>query len=96
MEKRFLCVLLFFLFTLHVHSQHEYQLGLLPKFNLSKGLSQGFKLNLKWESRQILRSGIFGENNDWNYAYSLTDFAAVLAKKSGVRSRQTESLIYDF
>ena len=86
MKKSCIGVLLIFLFVLAAHSQHEYQLGLLPKFNLSKGLSQGFKLNLKLESRQILRDGIFGENNDWNYDYSLTDLAAVLGKKSGVRS----------
>lgn len=86
MEKRFLCVLLIFLFALDIQAQNEYQLGFLPKFNLNKGLSQGFKLNLKLESRQLLRRGTFGENNDWQYDYSLTDFAAVMSKKSGVRS----------
>lgn len=86
MMKRYVCVWLIFLLAYPAHSQNMYQLGLLPKFNLNKGLSQGFNLNLKLESRQILRSGIFGVENDWQYAYSLTDFAALLSNKSGIRS----------
>ncbi|MEL6257060.1 MAG: DUF2490 domain-containing protein [Bacteroidota bacterium] len=86
MKKRYVYLLLIFLFSVDIHGQNEYQLGFLPKFNLNKSLSQGLTLNLKLESRQSLRSGTFGVGNGWLYDYKLSDFAAVLSKRSGVRS----------
>jgi len=63
-----------------VSAQNTYKIGLLPSLNINKSLGNDWKLNLKIESRQILKEGIFKQNNDWNYNYLQTDFAFVGSK----------------
>ena len=61
-------------------------MGVLPAVNLNKSLENDWKINLKIESRQLLKEGVFSENSETNYEYILTDIALVAAKKVGLNN----------
>ncbi|MDC8004081.1 DUF2490 domain-containing protein [Aureisphaera galaxeae] len=72
------------LITSYVVAQSRYQFGLLPSVNINKKLPNDWKLNAKVESRQELKSGFFGESNDFQYEYLQTDISGIAAKKIAV------------
>ncbi len=64
-------------------AQTRRQWGALPAVNLNAGLGRGWRLNLKWESRQLLlRSG--AERVDWEY--QLSDLSAIFSRKVGLNN----------
>ncbi len=70
----------------NVGAQSNYQIGTLPAININKSLKNSWRLNFKWESRQLLkrnRPGIPGESG---FDYILSDFALVLSKKVGLNN----------
>ena len=75
------------LFCSSGYSQASYQFGILPAVNLNAKFKNNWSVNFKVESRQQFGDGLFGEDNDLNYDYILTDFALVAAKKVGLSSR---------
>lgn len=79
--KKFLTFWIFLAFSTACFTQNSFQFGLLPAINLNKKLENDWKLNLKIESRQILKEGFFENENAFDYNYALTDFALVGAKK---------------
>ena len=68
-------------------SQSNYQFGLLPSVNLNKEIENDWKINFKIESRQLLKEGMFGKNDSFNYEYLLTDFAIVVSNKIGLNNK---------
>ncbi len=64
-------------------AQSSYQTGLLPALNVNTKLNRGWSINFKFESRQQLQRGIFGEEHDQDYEYVLSDLALVAGKKIG-------------
>ncbi|WP_394747052.1 DUF2490 domain-containing protein [Spongiimicrobium salis] len=81
--KRILGIL-FFCAWVSGNAQSNYQFGILPSLNLNKKLEKDWKLNLKIESRQLLKEGNFGEGTDFDFEYLLTDIAFIAAKKVGL------------
>ena len=67
-------------------AQSSYQFGILPAINLNKSFANNWKINLKTESRQILKEGLFSEKNMFQYKYTLTDIAVVASKKTGLNT----------
>ena len=65
-------------------AQNSYQLGLLPSVNINKKLPNDWKLNVKTESRQELKSGLFNVPTSFQYDYLLTDFSFIIAKKVNI------------
>ena len=81
----FLLLLYSSLFSLrNLSGQSNYQLGLLPSFNINKSSSNDFEFNLKIESRQQLESGVLGESTKSGYDYILTDYTLVASKDVGL------------
>ena len=75
-------ILLLLVIALSTHGQHSYQMGFLPKINLNGQLSDDYKVNLKWESRQQ-----FFTESSFKYDYILTDISAIFLKNVGVNNR---------
>lgn len=69
-----------------VFCQDTYELGLLPAINLNKRWQSSWNLNVKIESRQLLKEGLFSEAVPVSYTYELTDVATVLSKKIGFQN----------
>jgi len=67
-------------------AQSSYQFGLLPAFNLNKKLNNGWKINTKIESRQLLKEGVFKEPTTFDYQHGLLDIAIVGSKKIGINN----------
>lgn len=65
-------------------AQSSYQFGILPSININKKLPNDWKLNLKTESRQELKSGLFDVPSSFQYNYTLTDLSTILAKKVSI------------
>lgn len=84
--KEFILVLSCCFLFINLAAQSSYQTGFLPSINLTKKMPADFKVNLKIESRQELKSGRFDIPSEVNYSYILTDFALVTAKKVGINS----------
>lgn len=83
---RLFLIIGFVFFNLCLCGQSRYQAGWLPSINLNKKVSSKWKLNLKLESRQSLKAGVFGAENEVDYEYVLTDLAVVAARKIGLSS----------
>jgi hypothetical protein len=65
-------------------AQSRYRLGTMPQVNLNHKFAGGWKLNTKLESRQLISQGLWGQNNEPGFAYSLTDLAVQVGKKTGL------------
>lgn len=68
-------------------AQSTYQYGTLPSLNIKNKFQNGWSLNSKVESRQLMKSGDFNGNSNSEYKYVLTDFSFIGAKKVGLNSR---------
>lgn len=68
-------------------SQSVFQFGTLPVINFNIGLANGWEVNTKWETRQILSTSVDGERLGRGFDFSLSDQAIVLAKKVGLNSK---------
>jgi hypothetical protein len=68
-------------------AQSTYQFGALPSLNINNKFQNGWSLNSKVESRQLMKSGNFNGNSNKEYKYVLTDFSFIGAKKVGLNSR---------
>ena len=66
--------------------QSSFKMGLLPSINLKSRISNETKVNLKIESRQIFKEGLFTTANTFDYDYELTDFALVTSTKIGLNN----------
>lgn len=88
--------LLFLLTTNNLLCQNSYQLGLMPSINFNKKIEKDWSLNLRIESRQVLKSGFFNEKNRVNYNYVLTDYTLIAAKKIGLNSRIAGGYLFRF
>lgn len=67
------------------HSQENFQFGALPAFNLSYKINSNWRVISKVESRQQFKGG--SSLSDSNYQYLLTDFAAIISRRSGLQNR---------
>lgn len=67
-------------------AQDEFKAGILPTLSLTTKVKSNWKINLKLESRNILREGVFEERSDFNYKNSLTDVALLASHKLGLFS----------
>ncbi len=74
------------LFFSEIKAQSSFQFGILPAINLNKKLENNWKVNLKLESRQLLKEGNWRDENETNYEYVLTDIALVVSKKVGLNN----------
>ncbi|MEM6264003.1 MAG: DUF2490 domain-containing protein [Bacteroidota bacterium] len=72
--------------TCSLHAQGSYSLGMMPVLNLNHKYENGWRLNLKLESRQRFLQGEFQNEGEADYEYVLTDLAALGAKKVGLSS----------
>lgn len=68
-------------------AQGSYQVGSLPAINFNQGLPQDWALNFKWESRQVYRSGEWGEASTTDVRFPLSDLSALGARKVGLNAR---------
>ncbi|MEM7106122.1 MAG: DUF2490 domain-containing protein [Bacteroidota bacterium] len=84
---RFFFTFLFVGFWSFAFAQSSFELGVFPAFNLNKKIAKDWKGNLKIESRQLLKKGVFGENAEFNYQYVLTDVALVVSRKVGLNNK---------
>jgi hypothetical protein len=75
------------LFSNTTLAQSTYQVGGLPSINLNYKLNNGWSLNFKTESRQLLQKGTFNGDSNKSYEYVLTDYSLIAAKKIGLNSR---------
>lgn len=82
MKRFFLFILIFP--TIFCNAQSGYQFGILPSININKSLPNDYKLNVKLESRQLLKEGFFEVENDFDYEYLLTDLTLIGSKKIGI------------
>lgn len=81
---------LMFLGLLYVNTpqaQNIYRFGALPSLNINNKFQNGWSLNSRVESRQLMSSGDFQGNSNTEYRYILTDFSFITAKKVGLNSR---------
>lgn len=82
-----LCILCILTLT-QVFAQNSYQFGILPSVNLNNKFKKDWSLNSRIESRQLFQTGDFKSTVRENkYAYVLTDFTLISAKKVGLNSR---------
>jgi len=67
-----------------LHSQSSYRAGILPVINFTVPVSDNWKLNIRYESRHILREGLFSRSSSFDYNYQLSDLAAVASRPIGL------------
>ncbi|MBI1193211.1 MAG: DUF2490 domain-containing protein [Bacteroidetes bacterium] len=77
------------LFTLLGHwqpamAQGSFELGVLPAVNINRKFDQGWSLNMKVESRAMLRQPAVDQENIWDPDYVLTDFILLGSRKVGL------------
>lgn len=80
MKPYFLILIFILFFHLNSIAQSTFGLGLLPTLNINKKLPEDWSLNFKTESRQALI------NEEFDYAYLLTDISLAAAKKIGINT----------
>lgn len=80
-KQTILILILGLCFSIQAFAQEPYQFGFLPVLNLSKKLNNGFKLNLKTESRQV-----WLQDEDWSWQHELVDLSPAISKKIGVNN----------
>ncbi len=85
--KGVLTFFIFLFFTAFGTAQGAYQFGLLPSINFSKKLKKDWKVNLKFQSRHLLKQGRWDTQNELNYDYGLSDFALMSSKKVGLNNK---------
>lgn len=78
------------------NAQSVSQFGTLPVVNLNIGLSKGWEINTKWETRQILRTGVDGEVVERGFDFAQSDHSIVLAKKVGLNSKLAGGYLFRF
>lgn len=67
--------------TSNLSAQPTYQFGTLPSLNLNTSLSEDWKLNFQWQSRQSILRGRFDESPNYQVRYQLSDFTILGARK---------------
>ena len=65
-------------------AQSNLEVGSLPAINFNSDLSNGYKLNFKWESRQVVESQTETSTN--RVSFVLSDFSGIVSKKVGLNS----------
>ncbi|HBH07715.1 MAG TPA: hypothetical protein DDX92_14055 [Flavobacteriales bacterium] len=70
----------------NLYAQSSFEAGTLPSVNLNTRISGPWRFNFKWESRQVLYRGIFGENKQWDAFYERSDFSGVFSRKVGLNN----------
>ena len=87
---------LLLLLSVSLQGQSVSQFGTLPVVNLNIGLSNGWEVNTKWETRQILSTSVDGERLERGFDFALSDHAVVLAKKVGLNSKVAAGYLLRF
>ncbi|MEO1049264.1 MAG: DUF2490 domain-containing protein [Bacteroidota bacterium] len=65
-------------------AQNTYQVGTLPAINVNKKISDRWKLNFKWESRQGISNGSFGGESISSFDYILSDLSLIGSTRIGL------------
>lgn len=84
------------LFPLVLLAQSSYRFGALPSVNLNVKLKNDWSTNFKIESRQQFQEGNFGAEKASGYSYVLTDYSAIVAKKTGLNSKLSGGYLLRF
>lgn len=71
----------------NVRAQSLYSVGSLPSVNINTAVGKKWDLNLRFESRQIYKTGIFGEASINDFRNDLNDYAATLTYRSSPVTR---------
>ncbi len=66
--------------------QDSYRIGTLPSVNLNKTLSDEWKVNANWQSRQVYKTGTFQESSESKFDYVLNDFTFLGSKNVGLNN----------
>ena len=77
-------------------AQSTYRVGGLPSINLNYKLENDWSSNFKIESRQLVQRGTFNGDSDNSYAYVLTDYSLIAAKKVGLNSRISGGYLFRY
>lgn len=62
-------------------AQSSYEIGVLPSLNFNAKLKNDWALNFKFESRQSMLKGDFGDETEFNYEYLLSDLSVITSKR---------------
>lgn len=68
--------------SIALSAQQTYRIGSLPQFNYNLSLASDWQLNGKVETRQLWRTGSFGQGDAQGLKYALTDLSVQAAYKS--------------
>ncbi len=79
MKYQLLIIIVFVTTTLYCQS--SYEVGILPSLNLNAKLKNDWALNFKFESRQSMLKGDFGDETAFNYQYLLSDLSVIASKR---------------
>lgn len=83
---RWIILLLTFSCSNLLIAQGSFQLAFQPELNINKKLGKGWKTNLKIQSRQMLREGIWAMPESFRYNYIQTDVTLVASRKTGLNN----------
>lgn len=71
----------------NLSAQSLYSVGSLPVVNINTAVGKKWDINLRFESRQIYKTGIFGDASINDFRYDLNDYAAILTYRSSPVTR---------
>lgn len=91
-------ILVFFALGMPVllQGQDSYELGFLPKINLSTKISEDYALNFKIERRDFFRQGFSDGETDSSYDHELMDYGATLVRDVGLKNRIGLGLLFRY
>ncbi len=79
-----------------LQSQDSYEIGLLPKINLSTKLSEDYNLNFKIERRDSYKQGFSDGSTNNSYDHELMDYGATFVRNVGLKNRIGLGLLFRF
>ncbi len=86
MRLAFASMLILFFFV-RVNSQDRLRVGLMPHVNVNYKVHDYWRLNFKYESRQLMRDrDAFGNENP-AFRYVLSDFSLMVLRKTGLNNQ---------
>lgn len=86
MRVAFICILIA-ISAIRANSQDRLRIGLMPHFNVNHKIAGNWRLNFKFESRQLMRDrDAFGNENP-AFRYLLSDLSLMVLRKTGLNNQ---------
>jgi hypothetical protein len=77
----------------HAASQTETRVGVMPMVNYNHSIDKLWDVNLRFESRHFVFENLPDQESNFVYDYSLSDFSAMIGRRTGLDSKIISGLL---